>query len=64
VRVVLALVEAVLLLLLLDLGVRAGDLVLGLVHRAVADVGSSRHVVCVFLVGGRSSRWVLKYCLK
>ena len=49
--VILALVEAVLLLLLLDLGVGAGDLVLRLVHRAVTDVGSSRHVVCVY-VGG------------
>lgn len=47
VRVLLALVEAGLLLLLLDLGVGPGDLVLGLVDRTVTDVGSSRHVVCV-----------------
>lgn len=44
VRVLLALVEAVLLLLLLDLVVGVGLLVTVLVERAAADVGLSRHV--------------------
>lgn len=43
VRVLLALVEAVLLLLLLDLGVGVGSLVTVLVDATGADVGLSRH---------------------
>jgi hypothetical protein len=43
VRVLLALVEAGLLLLLGDLRVLVGSLVLGLVDTRVTDVGSSRH---------------------
>jgi hypothetical protein len=44
VRVLLALVETGLLLLLGDLRVLVGSLVLGLVDTRVTDVGSSRHV--------------------
>jgi hypothetical protein len=43
VRVLLALVETGLLLLLGDLRVLVGSLVLGLVDTRVTDVGSSRH---------------------
>jgi hypothetical protein len=46
-RVLLALVEASLLLLLLDLRVGDGALLVRLVHSGVADVGLSRHDVCV-----------------
>ena len=50
--VLLALVEAVLLLGLLDLGVLVVALVTGLVDLGVTDVGSSRHcVVCRFCLG-------------
>lgn len=52
-RVLLALVEAVLLLLLLDLGVADGALVTGLVDLRVTDVGGSRHYdVCWGVVLG------------
>ena len=46
VRVLLALVEAGLLLLLLELGVADGALVTGLVDLGVTDVGLSRHYGC------------------
>jgi hypothetical protein len=46
VSVLLALVEAGLLLLLLELGVADGALVTGLVDLGVTDVGLSRHYEC------------------
>ena len=46
VGVLLALVEAGLLLLLLELGVADGALVTGLVDLGVTDVGLSRHYGC------------------
>jgi hypothetical protein len=51
VRVLLALVESVLLLLLLERSVRDSALLVRLVHSSVADVGS-RHDGCVVCVCG------------